>query len=92
MRKSNCFCLLSPFRHLNFFDIVRHDDEKELSKRYGQVLFLQISDCFHQYVWKLSSVNVLHKQLNTSEIYPNRLIILFFVFFFFFSFAALHRS
>lgn len=27
------------FRHFNFFDIVRNDDEKELSKRYGQVLF-----------------------------------------------------
>ena len=25
------------FRHLNFFDIVRIDDEKELSKRYGMV-------------------------------------------------------
>lgn len=27
----------SFFRHLNFFDIVRLDDEKELSKRYGMV-------------------------------------------------------
>ena len=32
------FILCNPFsRHLNFFDIVRHDDEKELAKRYGMV-------------------------------------------------------
>ena len=30
-----CYIMFS--RHFNFFDIVRLDDEKELSKRYGMV-------------------------------------------------------
>lgn len=30
-----CHAMFS--RHFNFFDIVRLDDEKELSKRYGMV-------------------------------------------------------
>lgn len=37
----------SFFRHLNFFDIVRLDDEKELSKRYGMVNIISSFDlCF----------------------------------------------
>ena len=39
--KYKLLCILYTFffsfRHLNFFDIVRIDDEKELSKRYGMV-------------------------------------------------------
>ena len=34
------------FFHLNFFDIVRLDDEKELSKRYGMVNMYSSFDLF----------------------------------------------
>jgi len=47
------------FRHLNFFDIVRLDDEKELSKRYGMV---NINSSFDLFLFCFSSsINIWSK-------------------------------
>lgn len=55
-------------RHLNFFDIVRLDDEKELSKRYGQpYIDLRSATCMFE---------VLRRKLCTTSAYPHFLSIL----------------
>lgn len=55
-------------RHFNFFDIVRTDDEKELSKRYGQpYIDLRSATCMF---------DVLRRKLCTTSAYPHLLSIL----------------
>ncbi|XP_078350098.1 disheveled-associated activator of morphogenesis 2-like [Oculina patagonica] len=55
-------------RHLNFFDIVRLDDEKELSKRYGMpYIDLRSATCMF---------DVLRRKLCTTSAYPHLLSIL----------------
>ncbi|RMX61131.1 hypothetical protein pdam_00016690 [Pocillopora damicornis] len=55
-------------RHFNFFDIVRLDDEKELSKRYGMpYIDLRSASCMF---------DVLRRKLCTTSAYPHLLSIL----------------
>lgn len=55
-------------RHFNFFDIIRNDDEKELSRRYGQpYIDLRSATCMF---------DVLRRKLCTTSAYPHLLSIL----------------